>query len=162
MAERPARTKWAWAVGTFVGIGFWRPGSGTWASLATMGFWWLFAHYLIPARWQWLAASVIVWVVIIVAIPASSIVELESGRKDPGHVVIDEVVGQMIALIAVPLRWKYLILSFILFRVCDIVKPPPVRRLEKLEGGAGIVLDDVGAGLYALILVQLVVYFHVF
>ncbi|MBV9610609.1 MAG: phosphatidylglycerophosphatase A, partial [Acidobacteria bacterium] len=79
----------------------------------------------------------------------------------PGHVVVDEVVGQLIALIAVPLRWKYLILSFILFRVFDIVKPPPIRRLEKLEGGAGIVLDDVGAGLYALVIVQLLVHYRV-
>jgi phosphatidylglycerophosphatase A len=159
--ERPPRTKWAWAVGTFIGIGFWRPGSGTWASLITLGLWWLLAHFLVPASWQWLVVTVIVWMVIIVGIPASSIVEIESGRKDPGHVVVDEVAGQLIALIAVPLRWKYLILSFILFRVFDIVKPPPLRRLEKLEGGAGIVLDDVGAGVYALVLVHLLVRFHV-
>ncbi|MBV9609134.1 MAG: hypothetical protein JO187_06215, partial [Acidobacteria bacterium] len=66
--EQPLRTKWAWAVGTFVGIGFWRPGSGTWASLVTLGLWWLLAHFVIPASWQWLAATVIVWMVMIVGI----------------------------------------------------------------------------------------------
>jgi phosphatidylglycerophosphatase A len=111
--------------------------------------------------WQWLVTTILVWMVMIIGIPASSIVEQESGRKDPGHIVIDEVAGQLIALIAVPLRWKYLVLSFILFRVFDIVKPPPVRRFEKFEGGAGIVLDDVGAGVYALVLLQLLIHFRI-
>jgi len=79
----------------------------------------------------------------------------ESGDNDPGFVVIDEVAGQMIALIAVPLDWKYLLAGFILFRSFDIVKPFPLRRLERLPGGTGIMLDDVGAGLYALVLLQL-------
>jgi phosphatidylglycerophosphatase A len=83
----------------------------------------------------------------------------ESGRKDPGFVVIDEVAGQMIALIAAPLDWKYLLASFILFRSFDIVKPFPLRRLERLPEGTGIMMDDVGAGLYALVLVQALHYF---
>ena len=67
-----------------------------------------------------------------------------TGLKDPQFVVIDEVAGQLITLIAVPLAWKSLWLGFILFRGFDIVKPPPVRQLEHLPEGAGIVLDDVG------------------
>ena len=73
--------------------------------------------------------------------------------------VIDEVAGQMIALIAVPLDWKYLLASFILFRSFDIVKPFPLRRLEQLPEGTGIMMDDVGAGLYALVLVHALHYF---
>ena len=61
----------------------------------------------------------------------------------------------MIALIGTPLGWKYLLASFILFRGFDIFKPFPLRRLEHLPEGTGIMLDDVGAGIYAVILLQL-------
>jgi phosphatidylglycerophosphatase A len=83
------------------------------------------------------------------------VVARESGLKDPGFVVIDEVAGQLIALIAVPLDWKYLLAGFILFRGFDITKPFPLRRLEVLPEGIGIMMDDVGAGLYALFLLQI-------
>jgi len=159
--DRPERTTWAWAIATLVGVGFWRPGSGTWASAITAGGWWAFAHFLIPVRYQWFVATVLVCVVLIIGTPAAGLVARECEVEDPSHVVIDEVAGQLIALLAVPLRWQSVILSFILFRVFDIVKPPPLRRLETIEGGAGIVLDDVGAGLYALAIVQALVYWHV-
>jgi phosphatidylglycerophosphatase A len=70
-------------------------------------------------------------------------------------VVIDEVAGQLVALIGVPLGWKYLLAGFILFRGFDIIKPFPLRRLEALPEGTGIMMDDVGAGLYALLLLQI-------
>jgi phosphatidylglycerophosphatase A len=159
--DRPERTTWAWAIATLVGVGFWRPGSGTWASAITAGAWWACAHFFIPVRYQWFAATVLVCAVLIIGIPAAGIVARECEVEDPSHVVIDEVAGQLIALLAVPLHWQSVILSFILFRVFDIVKPPPLRRLETIEGGAGIVLDDVGAGLYALAIVQALVYWHV-
>ena len=73
--------------------------------------------------------------------------------------MIDEVAGQLITLIAVPVSWKSLLLGFILFRAFDIVKPPPVRRLERLPKGVGIVVDDVGAGLYGLAVMQAVLHF---
>ena len=63
-----------------------------------------------------------------------------SRLKDPGFVVIDEVAGQLITFIAVPVSWQSLLLGFILFRGFDIVKPPPVRMLERLPDGVGIVL----------------------
>lgn len=83
----------------------------------------------------------------------------QSGIKDPGFVVIDEVAGQMLPLILAPLRWKYLLLSLILFRCFDIFKPPPLRAFERLPEGAGIMLDDVGAGLYSLAIVAAVLKF---
>lgn len=152
---------WAWAVGTLVGVGFWRPGSGTWASAITAAGWWALAHYLIPVRLQWIGATVLVWAVLVIGIPAAGIVARECDQEDPSHVVIDEVAGQLIALLGVPLHWQSVVLSFILFRIFDILKPPPLRRLERIEGGAGIVLDDVGAGLYALAIVQALVYWRV-
>jgi len=81
--------------------------------------------------------------------------------KDPQFVVIDEVAGQLITFICVPLTWKSLLLGFILFRVFDILKPPPVRQLERIPEGAGIVLDDVGAGLYALAIMHLLLHFGI-
>ena len=72
--------------------------------------------------------------------------------------VIDEVAGQLITMIAVPVSWKSALLGFILFRGFDIVKPPPVRQLEKLPEGFGIVIDDVGAGLYALAVMQILLH----
>jgi phosphatidylglycerophosphatase A len=74
-------------------------------------------------------------------------------------VVIDEVAGQLVTLIAVPLAWKTFLAGFILFRGFDIVKPPPVRQLERLPEGTGIVLDDVAAGLYSLIVMHLLLHF---
>jgi phosphatidylglycerophosphatase A len=91
----------------------------------------------------------------LIGIPAATQVARSLGKKDPQFVVIDEVAGQLITLIAVPVTWKTFLAGFILFRVFDIVKPPPVRQLEKLPGGTGIVLDDVAAGLYALAVMQI-------
>ncbi len=72
-------------------------------------------------------------------------------RIDPGEVVIDEVVGQIITFLARPdAPGKYLLAGFILFRIFDVVKPFPVRRAERLPGGWGIMLDDVVAGVYSL------------
>jgi phosphatidylglycerophosphatase A len=146
------KSAWAWTIGTFFGIGKLKPGPGTWASVATVGLWRAFAPfadgYQVPAA---IAAAALVTAV---GIPAATRVERESARKDPGFVVIDEVAGQLIALIGAPLHWKTLLASLILFRVFDIVKPPPLRRLEKLPEGTGIMLDDVGAGLYALAVMQ--------
>ncbi|HEY0797386.1 MAG TPA: phosphatidylglycerophosphatase A, partial [Acidisarcina sp.] len=76
--------------------------------------------------------------------------------EDPQHVVLDEVVGQWIALIACPADWVHPLLALALFRLFDITKPPPARQLEDLSGGWGIMLDDVAAGLYALLVLQLV------
>jgi phosphatidylglycerophosphatase A len=78
--------------------------------------------------------------------------------KDPSFVVIDEVAGQLISLIAVPVAWKTFLAGLILFRVFDILKPPPVRQLERLPEGTGIVLDDVAAGIYALVVMQLLLH----
>jgi phosphatidylglycerophosphatase A len=89
-----------------------------------------------------------------IGIPAASIVEQESGRQDPGHVVIDEVAGQWIALIHTRVDLPHLVAAFLFFRICDIVKPWPARRLESLPAGWGIMLDDVAAGVYALLLMQ--------
>ena len=76
-----------------------------------------------------------------------------SGHKDPGFIVIDEVAAQLLVLVAAPLDWRAYAASFVLFRVFDIAKPWPVRAIERrVEGGLGIMLDDVAAALYAVAL----------
>jgi len=100
-------------------------------------------------------------VAIAVGIPAATRVAREMGHKDPGCVVIDEVAGQLITLIAAPVSWKTLLVGFILFRAFDTTKPPPLRWLEKLPEGTGIVVDDIGAGLYALAVMQLLLHYRV-
>ena len=97
--------------------------------------------------------------VTLIGIPAATRVARVTGVKDPQFVVIDEVAGQLITLIAVPLAWQSFLAGFILFRGFDIVKPPPVRQLEKLPEGTGIVLDDVAAGLYACAVMHLLMHF---
>ena len=154
----PSAPLWAKLVATFFGIGRLHPGPGTWGSAATVLLWWLVARSISPA-WQPWAAVLLAAVAVLAGIPAATRVARASGLKDPQFVVIDEVAGQLITLIAVPIAWQSLLLGFILFRGFDIVKPPPVRSLERLPDGVGIVIDDVGAGLYALALMQIVLHF---
>lgn len=78
------------------------------------------------------------------------------GRDDPPEVVIDEVAGYLLALFLLPASWLTLSLGFFLFRLFDIWKPFPIKRLEAIKGGAGIVLDDLVAGLYANLLIRVV------
>lgn len=87
-------------------------------------------------------------------VAAATRIERASGRKDPSFVVIDEVVGMLVALFAVPLRVGDVLVAFFCFRMFDIVKPFPLRRLESQPGGWGVMLDDVAAGLYTNIVVQ--------
>jgi phosphatidylglycerophosphatase A len=152
------KSRLSWLIATFFGVGHLQPGSGTWASAITVLLWWAVSRGLQP-HWIMPIAVIVSVIITVLGIPPSTVVARESGRKDPGFVVIDEVAGQMIALIGVPVHWKYLVAGFILFRSFDIVKPFPLRRLERLPGGTGIMMDDVGAGLYALVLLQLWLHF---
>ena len=102
-----------------------------------------------------LALTIGIALALVFGIPAATIAERESGRHDPGFVVIDEVAGQWIALLASPADWRHGLIALVLFRLFDIVKPFPVRRLERLPAGWGIVFDDVAAGLYALLVASI-------
>jgi phosphatidylglycerophosphatase A len=144
-------------VATFLGIGYLRPGPGTWGSAATVLLWWALARR-VPLGWQPWTAILLAALAVLAGIPAATRVARASGQKDPQFVVIDEVAGQLVTLIAAPAAWKSLLLGFILFRGLDIVKPPPVRQLERLPEGLGIVLDDVAAGLYGLAAMQVVLH----
>lgn len=156
-AKGGKKTLWAHAVATFFGAGYGKPGPGTWGSVAAVLLWAAFAGLAHPASAVMLAALAIGIVAATVAgVPAATIVERESGRTDPGFVVIDEVIGQWIALLGSPADWRHGLIALALFRLFDITKPFPVRRFERLPGGWGIVFDDVAAGLYALFIASLV------
>jgi len=148
---------WATLTATFFGIGYMRPGPGTWASAVTMLLWAALAHSL-PGSVRLPILGVLAILTTLIGIPAATRVARASARKDPSFVVIDEVAGQLISLIAVPLAWKTFLAGLILFRVFDIFKPPPVRQLERLPEGTGIVLDDVAAGIYALAVMQVLLH----
>jgi phosphatidylglycerophosphatase A len=151
-AARWGKTTWAWLTGTVFGIGLLHGGPGTWASLAAMAVWFVAARAVHISPPILTAATLAAGAIAtLIGIPAASIVARESGREDPGHVVVDEVAGQWIALAASPVEIRHALLAFAFFRLFDITKPPPARQLERLHGGLGIMMDDVAAGVYALL-----------
>jgi len=155
------KTGWAWTAGSFFGIGLMGKGGVTVASAVTAALWLLGSKA--PGLEVFPYASLTLLAAILatgIGIISAEIVARELGRKDPSEVVMDEVAGQLIALIAVPAHWKYALAALILFRAFDIVKPPPVRQLEALRGGWGIMMDDVAAGLYTFIIMQVLVQWH--
>ena len=150
------RTLWAWAVGTFFGAGYLRPGPGTYGSIAATLLW-LLAGFVVHHNTRTLTWVTLAGIALAIAIgiPAATRVARESGRPDPGFVVIDEVAGVWIALLLMPPLWPNALLALILFRFFDILKPPPIRRFEALPAGTGIMADDLIAGVFALALGQL-------
>jgi phosphatidylglycerophosphatase A len=145
------KTRWAWVVATFFGAGLMKPGPGTYGSVAAMLLWVAAARGLhLGGLALVVGTTLAALAATLVGIPAATIVAREAGREDPGFVVIDEVAGQWIALIAVRPDWRHAVLALVLFRLFDIWKPWPIRRLEQLPEGTGIMLDDVAAGVLAL------------
>ncbi len=174
--ERSAKDYLALAIGT-CGVGYMPIAPGTWGSLVGVGIYLLlqfsmfrFLQLLFPpdsfVRFLpcpvFIAAElVLITVIILVGFWAASRTEKLLGRKDPGKVVIDEVAGQLIALLPLVPRldpgWMSIISAFLLFRFFDIVKPYPARRLEGLESGLGIMADDIVAGAYAAVATSIII-----
>lgn len=141
------------------GVGYLPLMPGTFGSLVGLGI------FLLLARLTTGAVLVAVVLALIVAVTfagiwAGSRIERLSGRKDPGKVVVDEVAGQLIALFPLTFfaQWStgIVIVSFILFRFFDIVKPYPANRLQELDGGTGIMFDDLVAGVYGAVIVSII------
>ena len=136
------------------GVGYLPLMPGTFGSLLAVGF------FVLLPRVSAVGVLISILVVTFAGIWAGSRTEALSGRKDPGKVVIDEVAGQLIALFPLTLfaRWSNVavIISFILFRFFDIVKPYPADRLQGLNGGMGIMCDDLVAGAYAAVITAIV------
>ena len=158
-APATAKTRSAWLLATFFGAGYLKPGPGTYGAAAALVLW-LLAGWFVHHDTHTLTLLTAVAVVLSTAlgIPAATRVARESGRNDPGFVVIDEVAGQWVALLFVPPLWPNALLAFLLFRFFDILKPPPIRQLEALPAGTGIMVDDLAAGALALACTQLVLH----
>jgi phosphatidylglycerophosphatase A len=136
----------AFVLASVFGAGYAPVASGTVGSFVTV-----VAIWLLPVTpWRILVALVAVTVV---GIWAGSRVERALGRKDPGVIVIDEVAGMLLSVILLPPTIPVLVTAFLLFRLFDIWKPFPARESQVLTGGLGVMVDDLIAGFYALVLV---------
>lgn len=149
MAE--ARGRAAHVLATWFGCGYLPAARGTWASAAAVLMAALLGRY---AHWHGWHFGVLTAVLLGPGIWAARVEARRLGREDPPQVVIDEVLGQWLTLAgARALNWKSYLAAFLLFRILDIWKPAPARRLESLPGGVGIMADDLAAAVYgALVL----------
>ncbi len=135
-------------IATGLGSGFLPKAPGTWGSLLAVFV------FLFWAKWSLGYQVLLVVIVSLVGIYAADQVAKEEGKKDPKIVVIDEIAGQFLALIGLSPRPLVLLSAFFLFRILDILKPPPVRQLERLPGGLGIMADDLMAGLLTNVILR--------
>lgn len=131
-------------IASFGYVGFFPIAPGTAGSLAALV---LFAF----VRWVGMPAFELgmIAAVMVAGVWAANGAERALGQKDPGPIVIDEVLGMLITLAVIPVSLTAVLVGFLLFRLFDIVKPFPAARMEHLPGGYGVMLDDVVAGLYA-------------
>lgn len=145
-------------ISTTLGIGYIGKGAGTYASIFTCVLWYFLLVNGYELKFAPLAITLLLTVMGIIS---ANKVEILWG-KDHNRVVIDEVAGMCISLLFIPVSIKYVITGLVLFRFFDIVKPLGIRKLEQWPGGWGVMADDVLAGIYANIVLQLVVFFTIF
>ena len=126
------------------------PGApGTWGSIVAILLWYGLQHLLST---QYIIGLTVI--LFFVGVWVSKELSKYDEEEDPAHIVIDELVGQWIPLWFLPVTPVYILLAFILFRIFDIAKPWPVSFFDRIPGGWGIMLDDIAAGIYALIIIQ--------
>lgn len=140
-------------VASFFYIGFIPVIPGTFGSLASFI---LYFPLFYAGYWQVYLVAIIL--IVGAGIWAAGRVARESRIIDPSFIVIDEVAGQLITLFLIPFSWVHLLAGFFLFRIMDIIKPFPGRQAEDLPGGYGIITDDVLAGIYANVLLRLLLF----
>lgn len=137
-------------IGTALGSGFSPVAPGTAGSLLGILIFWFIP---LEVTWQIFLAAVFLFT----GVWSSEFIEKEKG-KDPQIIVIDEVVGQWIALLFIPREMTWFIAAFLLFRLFDIFKPYPINNSQSIGGGWGIMIDDVIAGIYANIILQIILF----
>ena len=142
--------KLALLLSTCFGVGLIPTAQGTFGTLAAMPI----AAGI--AQLSPVAGAYVLFFFILMAIRVSARSAAALGNDDPGEVVIDEAAGLLLTLFLLPATMPNLWLGFVFFRLFDILKPYPIRRLEKIRGGAGIVLDDLLAGVYGNVSLRLI------
>lgn len=142
-------------ISTGLGIGYSPIAPGTMGALVIAILYWFAPPITLPVLLG------VILILTMLGIPCATITEREMIRlvgdergEDPSIVIIDEIIGMLVTLIAIPKTGKLLLLAFLLFRFFDIVKPFPIRKVEQLPEGWGIVFDDVVAGIYANLVLQ--------
>ena len=137
-------------------IGFIPGAPGTYGSLAAAA-----ALYFIGLCVDWVHPAALlagVGIITLIGVPASSVAGRKAGDDDPSFVVIDEVAGQALTFFCIPFSVTNIILGFVAFRAFDIFKPWPIRKLERLPHGVGIMADDLLAGVYACAVLHIILW----
>jgi phosphatidylglycerophosphatase A len=126
---------------------------GTFGTLVGIPFFFLFSHVSL------LLYLALILVMFMIGVRVCDSCSRDLGVHDHGGIVWDEIVGYLVTMIAVPFEWQWILSGFLLFRLFDIVKPWPIRWLDKrVGGGFGIMIDDILAGVFALICQHLLMY----
>lgn len=140
-------------IATCGGVGYFPVAPGTAGSAVGVGLVAALGALDAVQPWSRLLLILLSLSIFLVGVWAATGAEKFFGKTDPGHVVVDEVAGQLLTFVAQPdASWKWLFAGFILFRAFDVIKPFPARRAERLPGGWGIMTDDMVAGAYSAVL----------
>ena len=145
------RIKISELIATCFKVGYLPLAPGTWGSIFAILVWWIFLKDLDP-----LIFGIIIILFFFIGIIVSNVIIDQNDNNDPSYIIIDELVGQWLALWILPDGYFYIIIAFILFRFFDIIKPWPIRFMEQLPKGLGVMCDDLTAGLITLILIQII------
>ncbi len=137
-------------ISTFFGVGYFPVAPGTITSLVV-----ILAYKFYLYQLSWPLYLLIIFFLFVVGVYTSTKFSAESNKKDPRKIVIDEACGQLLVLFRMSEAWFPVLASFILFRVFDIVKPYPIKKVEALPAGWGIMMDDVVAAIYAGVIINL-------
>jgi phosphatidylglycerophosphatase A len=136
-------------IAVFFGVGKSPKAPGTVATIATIPIWYLLAQFS-PFIYMGVTLALV-----FVGVAAANSYEAISDKHDSKEIVIDEVVGYLITMTWLPITWQSAVIGFVVFRVLDIFKPPPIRQLDqKVKGGFGVMVDDIAAGIIGSILMQ--------
>lgn len=145
--------KTAIVLSTWFGVGLLPKAPGTFGTIAAIPLLLLLSHLSAVYKTLFLV------ILTAAAIWSSGKCQELLRQHDPNQIVIDEVVGFLFAMFLLPFTWPTLGLVFVLFRFFDILKPYPIRNVEKLHGGFGIVMDDLLAGVYTYVCVRIIFFF---
>ena len=148
------RYKLAELIGTVFYIGKMPFAPGTWGSLAALIIWYLLKPSMIDPLFLLITGCLF-----FIGIAVSAILTKELGQKDPKEIVIDEWVGMWIALYLCPYDFKWGMVAFLFFRIFDIFKPGPVQLMDDMDDAAGVMMDDVVAGILACLVTQSILYY---
>lgn len=134
---------------TIGGVGYLPFAPGTWGSLVGAATFWFIAPVSL-----WILVPLVV-ILFFTGTWSSTVIEKITDSVDPGLIIVDEFVAMWIVLMTIPQTFVHYLFAFVLFRIFDVMKPPPASQLQLVSNGWGVMLDDVAAGLYSIIIMQI-------